>query len=81
MFLAGLTATVEAVFLDVDGDRHLAVTVDDDPAAELTGSNAQIVDALKVGCPGYAVMRSLMMVLRGTEFGSSSELVLAPRCM
>ena len=30
----------------------------------LTGPNAQIVDALKAGCPGYAVMRSLMMGFR-----------------
>lgn len=35
MFMAGRLATVQAVFLDVDGARHLAVTVDDDPAAEL----------------------------------------------
>ncbi|MER7178625.1 hypothetical protein ABT404_03895 [Streptomyces hyaluromycini] len=37
MFLAGRTATVAAVFHDVDGSIHLAVTVDDDPAAELHG--------------------------------------------
>ncbi|MFE3454729.1 hypothetical protein ACFXJ8_37990 [Nonomuraea sp. NPDC059194] len=35
MFLAGRHATVEAVFLDVDGVRHLAVTLDDDPGADL----------------------------------------------
>ena len=35
MFLAGLTATVQAVLSDVDGSRHIAVTVDNDPAAEL----------------------------------------------
>jgi hypothetical protein len=35
MFLAGRRATVEAVFLDVDGNRHLAVTLDEDPAADL----------------------------------------------
>ena len=35
MFLAGRLATVEAVFLDVDGSRHLAVTLDEDPAADL----------------------------------------------
>ncbi len=33
MFLRGLTATVEGVFHDIDGDIHLAVSVDDDPAA------------------------------------------------
>jgi len=35
MFLAGRLATVEAVFLDVDGNRHLAVILDEDPAADL----------------------------------------------
>ncbi|HVD14302.1 MAG TPA: hypothetical protein VNK73_07615 [Actinomycetota bacterium] len=35
MFLDGRMATVEAVFLDVDGDCHLALLLDDDPAAEL----------------------------------------------
>jgi hypothetical protein len=34
IFLSGLTATVAGVFSDVDGDQHIAVTVDDDPAAE-----------------------------------------------
>jgi hypothetical protein len=35
MFLAGRTAVVEAVLLDVDGVRHLAVTLADDPGADL----------------------------------------------
>jgi hypothetical protein len=35
MFLAGRRATVQAVLLDVDGETHLAVALDDDPAAEL----------------------------------------------
>ena len=35
MFLAGRVATVEAVLSDVDGSRHLAVTVDDDPGTDL----------------------------------------------
>jgi hypothetical protein len=35
MFLVGKTAQVAAVFYDVDGSTHLAVTVDDDPASEL----------------------------------------------
>ena len=34
LFLAGLTATVAGVFHDVDGNQHVAVTVDDDPATE-----------------------------------------------
>ena len=29
-----MTATVAGVFTDVDGDQHVAVTVDDDPATE-----------------------------------------------
>src|SRR5690606_5152554 len=33
MFLVGRTALVEDVLLDVDGARHLAVTLEDDPAA------------------------------------------------
>ena len=35
MFLAGRTAQVEAVLVDVDGRRHVAVTIEDDPTAEL----------------------------------------------
>jgi len=32
IFLAGMAATVAGVFTDVDGDQHVAITVDDDPA-------------------------------------------------
>lgn len=35
VFLHGRTALVEAVLYDVDGSVHLAVTVDDDPGADL----------------------------------------------
>jgi hypothetical protein len=35
LFLVGRRATVEGVFFDVDGDQHVAVTLDDDPAADL----------------------------------------------
>ena len=35
LFLVGRTATVEGVFHDVDGDQHVAVVLDDDPAADL----------------------------------------------
>jgi hypothetical protein len=35
LFLTGMIATVEAVMRDVEGAECLAVTVDDDPAAEL----------------------------------------------
>jgi hypothetical protein len=41
MFLAGLPATVQGVFLDVDGDTHLAVTLDDDPAADLQADHGR----------------------------------------
>jgi len=34
IFLSGMAATVAGVFTDVDGDQHVAVTVDDDPATE-----------------------------------------------
>jgi hypothetical protein len=36
LFLIGQEATVEGVFFDVDGEQHVAVTLDDDPAAELS---------------------------------------------
>jgi hypothetical protein len=35
MFLAGRMATVQAVLFDAEDDPHLAVTLDDDPGAEL----------------------------------------------
>jgi hypothetical protein len=41
IFLAGERATVAGVFRDVDGAEHLAVTLDDDPAAELYGSTGR----------------------------------------
>lgn len=41
MFLAGRTATVRAVLFDVDGAVYLAVTVDDDPAAELQDTHGR----------------------------------------
>lgn len=41
MFLIGRSATVQAVFLDVDGDNHVAVTIDDDPGAELAASHGR----------------------------------------
>lgn len=34
LFIDGLTATVAGVYFDVDGDTHVAVVVEDDPAAE-----------------------------------------------
>ncbi|MQA85706.1 MAG: hypothetical protein GEV03_14050 [Streptosporangiales bacterium] len=37
MFVEGRTATVQAVFFDIDGGCYLAVTLDDDPAAEMHG--------------------------------------------
>ena len=33
--LDGRTATVERIYVDYDGEAHLGVTVDDDPAQEL----------------------------------------------
>ncbi|MFI6600141.1 hypothetical protein ACIBHX_28190 [Nonomuraea sp. NPDC050536] len=43
MFLAGRTATVEAVLLDVDGARHVAVTLDEDPGADLQRSHGRFL--------------------------------------
>lgn len=41
MFLTGRTATVAAVLLDVDGNTHVAVTIDDDPGAEISAAHGR----------------------------------------
>lgn len=41
MFLAGLTAVVARVCVDLDGRTHLAVTLEGDPAAELYGTTGR----------------------------------------
>lgn len=41
MFLTGRTATVTAVLLDVDGNTHVAVTLDDDPGAEISAAHGR----------------------------------------
>ena len=41
--LAGRVATVQAVLHDVDGDIHLAVSPDQDPAAELQRSHGRFL--------------------------------------
>lgn len=43
LFLAGRAATVEAVLHDVDGNVHVAVTPDDDPAADLRRSHGRFL--------------------------------------
>jgi hypothetical protein len=43
MFVVGRFARVEGVFLDVDGERYLAVTMEDDPAADLYQSNGRFL--------------------------------------
>jgi hypothetical protein len=43
---------------------HIAATLLTILRPDLTAGNAQIVDALKVWCPGYAVMRSVMIGFR-----------------
>jgi hypothetical protein len=43
IFLAGRTATVQAVLHDVDDNVHVAVTPDDDPAAELQRSHGRFL--------------------------------------
>jgi hypothetical protein len=41
MFLEGLTATVAAVLLDVDGNTHVAITIDDDPGADISAAHGR----------------------------------------
>ncbi len=41
LFLAGKTATVEAVYESVDDDTHVGVTLDDDPGADLYRSSGR----------------------------------------
>jgi hypothetical protein len=43
LFLAGRTATVEAVLHDVDGQVHVAVSPEHDPAAELQRSHGRFL--------------------------------------
>jgi hypothetical protein len=43
LFLLGRTAVVEAVLHDVDGQVHLALTPDDDPAADLQRSHGRFL--------------------------------------
>ncbi|HET9772593.1 MAG TPA: hypothetical protein VFS16_16985 [Acidimicrobiia bacterium] len=41
MFLAGRIASVQAILFDADDDAHLAVTLDDDPGADLQASHGR----------------------------------------
>lgn len=43
LFLAGRTATVSAVLHDVDGNQHLAVSVDDDPGSDLKSAHGRFL--------------------------------------
>jgi hypothetical protein len=43
MFLSGRAARVEAVLLDVDDTAYLAVTLADDPAAELQAAHGRFL--------------------------------------
>ena len=43
LFLAGRPAQVEAVLNDVDGQVHVAVSPDDDPAADLQRSHGRFL--------------------------------------
>ena len=43
MFLDGRIARVEAVFVDVDNNNYLAVTLEDDPAADLYQSHGRFL--------------------------------------
>ena len=41
LFLDGMSATVQAVLHDVDGDIHVAVTVDGDPLADIQAATGR----------------------------------------
>jgi hypothetical protein len=43
MFLVGRTARVTGIFLDVDGERYVAVHLEDDPAADLYQSHGRFL--------------------------------------
>src|SRR5262249_61779128 len=43
MFLAGRAATIEAVLFDVDDRPYFAVTLDEDPGAELQRSHGRFL--------------------------------------
>ncbi len=43
LFLTGRSALVEAVLHDVDGNVHLAVTPEDDPAADLQRNHGRFL--------------------------------------
>jgi hypothetical protein len=43
LFLVGLEATVAGVFLDVDGEHHVAVTLDDDPLGDVRSSTGRFL--------------------------------------
>jgi hypothetical protein len=56
MFLRNRPATVRGVFVDVGGDRFLAVTLDEDPAADLQETNGRFryfrTDEVRPWTPG-----------------------------
>jgi len=43
MFLAGKTARVEAVYFDVEEHEYLAVTLEDDPAADFMQTHGRFL--------------------------------------
>jgi hypothetical protein len=43
MFLVGRVAVVEAVLFDVDGGKYLAVTLEDDPGADIRASHGRFL--------------------------------------
>lgn len=43
MFLSGRSATVQAVFLDVDDEPYVAVTLDDDPVSDMQGRHGRFL--------------------------------------
>jgi hydrogenase maturation protease len=76
MFLDGQLATVARVYQDVDGNDHLAVTIDDDPAAEVMELQRRFfyfhpdeVELIDPGNPGAMPPRILVAGIGNIFFG------------
>ncbi|MGJ6960301.1 hypothetical protein ACSDR0_00205 [Streptosporangium sp. G11] len=85
MFLTGRTAHVEAVLLDIDGAHHLAVTLDEDPGADLHRSHGRFLyfapDEIEPLTDGSAPGASTAAEVTGhgsTGHGSAAEPATEP---
>jgi hypothetical protein len=75
-----ITSPPPVVFTDLTQRQispQIAAALLSKPRPELTGRQAEIVDALKAGCPGYTRMRKLMLgfrsILRQTKLKPSQK--------